>query len=176
MSQLNEEDQSKLKGQEKRNDKIARRSRQRKNCSGEYKFSKKKDQTTSKRNRKFIPLSKSNEKMLHFLIIEGRITKLLPPINPKIKSFDSTKICLYHSNSHGHATEGCWSLRHKIQDLIENRELKIESPMTVLNGVPLLGNPCTCEFELCLRCVDCVDDIQLSCRHSFIHRSLLMAV
>lgn len=66
------------------------------------------------RNQKFTPLNQPREEVLHLLINKGKITELLPPPNPKAKRYDPTKICLYHSNSPGHATEECWALQHKI--------------------------------------------------------------
>ena len=32
--------------------------------------------------------------------------------------------CAYHSDSPGHDTDDCWSLRNKIQDLIDGRVLE----------------------------------------------------
>lgn len=67
---------------------------------------------------------------MHLLIKKGKIIELLPPSNPRAKRYDPTKICLY-SNSPGHATEECWALHYKIQNLIENGELNKASNIEV---------------------------------------------
>lgn len=87
---------------------------------------------TSVRNRKFNPLNKPKEEVLYLLKSKGKITELLPPPNSRAKRHDPTKICLYHSNSLGHATKECWALQHKIQNLIKSGELKIASKFEII--------------------------------------------
>ena len=36
----------------------------------------------------------------------------------------------YHSNIHGHYKNNCWTLRNKIQDLINDEEIKFNPPET----------------------------------------------
>lgn len=67
----------------------------------------KKDQITAVRNKKFIPLGRPKEVILYLLMDKGKITTLLPPLNPRATRYDPSKIRVYHSNSHGHATEEC---------------------------------------------------------------------
>lgn len=120
---LNKEDQTRLKEQRKWEDKIARESRL---------LSKERLNHELAMNRKFTPLNQSKAEILHLLINKGKITELLPPSNPRAKRYDSTKVCLYHSNSPDHATEECWALQHKIQNFIKNKELKIVSNIEII--------------------------------------------
>ena len=36
--------------------------------------------------------------------------------------------CAYHSDSVGHDTNDCWALKHKIQDLIDVKEVEFDAP------------------------------------------------
>ena len=36
--------------------------------------------------------------------------------------------CSFHSDSPGHNTDDCWSVKSKIQDLIDVKEIKFEAP------------------------------------------------
>ena len=49
-----------------------------------------------------------------------------PPKNLNITSlkYNPDERCAYHSDSPGHDTDDCWSLRNKIQDLIDRRVLE----------------------------------------------------
>ena len=49
-----------------------------------------------------------------------------PPRNPNIAapSYHPNKRCSYHSNSLGHDTNSCWTLKNKIQDLIDEGVLE----------------------------------------------------
>ena len=38
--------------------------------------------------------------------------------------------CAYHSESPGHNTDDCWTLKNKIQDLIDAKEIEFEEPET----------------------------------------------
>ena len=48
------------------------------------------------------------------------ITLRDPPRNPdtSFPKYNLNAKCAYHSNSPGHDTNGCWALKNKIQDLI----------------------------------------------------------
>lgn len=78
------------------------------------------------RDRKFTPLGMPNEEILHLLLAKGKIT-FLPLLDPNAKRYDPSKVCVFHSNSPGHSTEECWALKHKIQNLIDQRELVMTS-------------------------------------------------
>lgn len=56
------------------------------------------------------------------LIAEGKIVTLLPLLNPSSKGYGAFELCDFHSYSPSHLTEECWSLKHKIQDLIDQGE------------------------------------------------------
>ena len=49
-----------------------------------------------------------------------------PPRNPNtaFPGYNPNARCAYHSNSPGHDTNSCWTLRNKIQDLIEEGTLE----------------------------------------------------
>ena len=48
------------------------------------------------------------------------------PQNPNIASphYNHGERCAYYSNSPGHNTDNCWTLKNKIQDLIDERALE----------------------------------------------------
>ncbi|XP_075101688.1 uncharacterized protein LOC142177122 [Nicotiana tabacum] len=56
--------------------------------------------------------------------------KLIEPImpryvNPNSKGFDSNARCEYHSNTQGHSTENCWTLKKAIENLIEAKAIVV---------------------------------------------------
>ena len=55
-----------------------------------------------------------------------------PPSNPNTSSpkYNPNAKCAYHSNSPGHDTNDCWSLKNKIQDLIDNKTIEFDPPPT----------------------------------------------
>ena len=64
--------------------------------------------------------------MLEHLLEVNLITLKGPPQNPDISAptYNPDKRCAYHSDSPGHDTNDCWSLKNKIQDLIDGRVLE----------------------------------------------------
>uniref|UniRef100_A0A1S4AC81 G-patch domain-containing protein n=1 Tax=Nicotiana tabacum TaxID=4097 RepID=A0A1S4AC81_TOBAC len=44
-------------------------------------------------------------------------------VNPNSKGFDSNARCEYHSNTQGHSTENCWTLKKAIENLIEAKAI-----------------------------------------------------
>ena len=60
------------------------------------------------------------------------ITLRDPPTNPNTTSsrYNPNARCAYHSDSPGHDTNDCWSLKNKIQDMIEAGEIEFEPPET----------------------------------------------
>lgn len=107
---ITREDQSRLQEQRRWVDKIAMKSRIRR----EFAI-----------GRKFTTLNQSKEDILRMLVAQGEITEFLPPPDPRSKKYDSTRVCIFHSSVLGHATEDCWALSHKIQNLIEVGKLKV---------------------------------------------------
>ncbi|RDX73763.1 hypothetical protein CR513_46570, partial [Mucuna pruriens] len=56
------------------------------------------------------------------LLLEQKLVKIIPlkPLeSPYSRSYDPNAKCDYHGRAVGHATERCWSLKHKIQDLLD---------------------------------------------------------
>ncbi|RDX97794.1 hypothetical protein CR513_19389, partial [Mucuna pruriens] len=47
------------------------------------------------------------------------IVPLKPLVTPYPRSYDPNARCDYHNGVVGHATERCWSLKHKVQDLLD---------------------------------------------------------
>jgi len=67
-----------------------------------------------------------------------RVAGLIQPvdaraINPTTKFFRADQRCAYHSGGAGHDTEGCINLKHKIQDLIDNRVITLQAPAPNVN-------------------------------------------
>ena len=61
------------------------------------------------------------------------ITLRDPPANPNTASpqYNPNARCAYHSDSPGHDTNDCWTLRNKIQDMIDAGEIKFNPPETL---------------------------------------------
>ena len=64
--------------------------------------------------------------MLKHLLEANLITLKGPPQNPgtSAPTYNPDKRCAYHSDSPGHDTDDCWSLKNKIQDLVDGRVLE----------------------------------------------------
>ena len=67
-------------------------------------------------------MSQVLQHMLKFKII----TLKDPPRNPNTfaPTYNTDAICAYHSNSLGHDTDSCWTLKYKIQNLIDEGVLE----------------------------------------------------
>lgn len=70
-----------------------------------------------------------------------------PPrvMNANFNFFRGDQTCAYHSNSTGHDTEDCISLKHKIQDLIDRDVFVLQTvtPNVNKNNLPDLGENMT---------------------------------
>ena len=75
-----------------------------------------------------MPLS---QELKHLLKVELITLRDLPP-NPNTHSpkYNPNVRCAYHSNSLGHDTNGYWSLKNKIQDMIDTKEIEFDPPET----------------------------------------------
>ena len=64
--------------------------------------------------------------VLQHMLKAELITVKDPPKNPNTAapSYHPKERCAYHSDSPGHDTNGYWDLKNKIQDLIDEGELK----------------------------------------------------
>ena len=76
--------------------------------------------------RKFTKINMSLAQVLKHMLKMGLIMLRDPHPNPITSSpnYNPHAICAYHSNSPGHDTNSCWTLKNKIQDLIEKGVLK----------------------------------------------------
>ena len=63
---------------------------------------------------------------LHHMLEAKLDTLREPPQKPITASprYNHEERCAYHSNSLGHDTNHCWTLKNKIQDLIDEGELE----------------------------------------------------
>lgn len=70
----------------------------------------------------------SLENILALLVAKKKISELAPLVDPKGKRYDLSKCCAYHSRSLGHDIQNCWSLKYKIQNLIESWDIVVKQP------------------------------------------------
>ena len=64
-------------------------------------------------------------------------------INQNTRGFDLTIIREYHSNTSGHNTENCWTIKRVIEKLIENKVIGIrneKAPNVSNNRLPAHNN------------------------------------
>src|SRR4051812_9597103 len=88
------------------------------------------DKQRSKPKRSFSLLPMPMSQVLQQLLNQNLITLLPPysfPTNPT-PGYKYHARCAYHSNSLGHDTKDCWQLKHKIQDLIDEKIIDFNSP------------------------------------------------
>ncbi|MCE3051390.1 hypothetical protein HAX54_049711, partial [Datura stramonium] len=48
-------------------------------------------------------------------------------VNPNAKGFNPTVRCEYHSNTQGHSTKNCWTLKRIIEKLIDDKKVVIHN-------------------------------------------------
>src|SRR3954463_11774673 len=88
------------------------------------------DKWKSKPKRSFTPLPMPLSQALQQLLNQNLITLLPPysfPTNPA-PGYKYLARCAYHLNSPGHDTEDCGPLKHKIQDLIDDKIIDFNAP------------------------------------------------
>ncbi|XP_077247235.1 uncharacterized protein LOC143886952 [Tasmannia lanceolata] len=92
--------------------------------------------------RQFDPLPYSLSVALKKLLRDKKITLLEPRElpNPLPKYWRKDQYCDYHQSS-GHLTDKCMALRHKIQDMIEAKDLAVEAPNVTRNPLPTHAVP-----------------------------------
>ncbi|RDX94361.1 hypothetical protein CR513_23261, partial [Mucuna pruriens] len=99
-----------------------------------------------KRNpRVFTPIPVSYSELLQHLLRESLVATvplkhLLPPY---LKNYDPNTKCDYQAGAVGHSTKKCWSLKHKVQDLVDAGWLRFQEENPNINNNPFLehGNP-----------------------------------
>lgn len=95
---------------------------------------------TDRRNRAFTPLAISQTEAFQRMVAAGKITPIpaRPPPNPLPRNFNQNAKCAYHSGQPGHSTDDCFSLRHKIQDMIDDKSISISpAPSNSLPNVDM---------------------------------------
>ena len=82
--------------------------------------------------RQFTRLSMTLSQMLPQLLKTNLVTLKEAPKNQNTTSpkYNPNARCAYHSESPGHNTDDCWSLKNKVQDLIDAKEIEFEAPET----------------------------------------------
>ena len=80
--------------------------------------------------RQFTPLGMTLSQILPQLLETKLVTLMDPPKNPNRtpSRYNPNARCAYHSDSPGHATDDCWTLRNRVQDLIDAKEVQLDSP------------------------------------------------
>src|SRR3954464_7843757 len=80
--------------------------------------------------RQFTEINMSLAQALQHPLKIELITLRDPPKNANTSThgYKLNARCAYHSNIPGHYTNNCWTLRNKIQDQINYREIKFNSP------------------------------------------------
>ncbi|RDY05657.1 hypothetical protein CR513_10477, partial [Mucuna pruriens] len=72
-------------------------------------------------------------------LLKQKLMEIIPlkPLEPPYqRSYDPNARCDYHGGAIGHAIERCWSLKHKVQDLLEGGLLGFED-----QGLNMQSNP-----------------------------------
>src|SRR3954471_10134286 len=87
---------------------------------------------TDRPRRQFTKISMPLSQVLQHLLKANLITVRDPPKNVTTTSpsYDPKAKCVYHSSSPGHATDNCWALRNKVQDMLEAGEIEFDAPET----------------------------------------------
>ncbi|XP_060182483.1 uncharacterized protein LOC132612177 [Lycium barbarum] len=89
----------------------------------------------------FTPLIESRANLFKRLSAAGMIQALpLKVVDPKNLFYQADHTCAYHSNGIGHSTEDCIYLKYKIHDLIERKEIVLETALPNVNTNPLLNH------------------------------------
>src|SRR3954462_14662163 len=82
--------------------------------------------------RQFTKINMSLTQALQHLLKAELLIQIDPHPNPNTSSphYNPNARCAYHSNSPGHDTDNCWTLKNKIQDMIDAGEIKFDPPAT----------------------------------------------
>ncbi|GKV33975.1 hypothetical protein SLEP1_g42406 [Rubroshorea leprosula] len=104
--------------------------------------------TFDRRFRKIDPIPLSYLDVYNQLTAVGIVTPIPPPKvqDPLPKGFNPEVQCIYHSGGVGHDIENCWSFKHLIQNLLEEKKIAFEtsdkaSPSITSNPLPEHANP-----------------------------------
>lgn len=85
--------------------------------------------------RNLTPLAQPYREVLNTLVQRGLLVPLnpRPPPNPLPKSYDPQAHCAYHQGP-GHHTDRCLTLKHAIQDLVDQGKVVISNSSTTLSS------------------------------------------
>lgn len=70
----------------------------------------------------------SLKNILALLVAHKNITELAPPSELKGWRYDPSKSCAYHLGSPTDNMQDCWSIKHKIKNLIESGDIVVKQP------------------------------------------------
>ncbi|XP_015170631.1 uncharacterized protein [Solanum tuberosum] len=91
-----------------------------------------------KPSRVFTPLVESRTQLFERLKSAGLIQTIdLKNINVNSKLYRPDLHCAYHSGGAGHITEDCINLKHKIQDLIDQKVATLQTATPSVNSNPM---------------------------------------
>nr|XP_016497717.1 PREDICTED: uncharacterized protein LOC107816508 [Nicotiana tabacum] len=95
--------------------------------------------------KEFTPIGESYSSLYRKLMQLKLIEPIMPHyVNPSSKGFDSNARCEYHSNTQGHSTENCWTLKKAIENLIEAKAIVVtnneDTPNIINNLLPAHDN------------------------------------
>jgi len=103
------------------------------NCTPAIQMNPRQQQATGRQSfaqarRQFSPLPGSPSQVLAILRKKGLLTsELKRPNHENIRGYDSTKKCDYHSGELGHSTDECFTLKHKIQNLLDTKAFSFQT-------------------------------------------------
>ena len=82
--------------------------------------------------RQFTKINMTLAQALQGMLKANLITLRDPPAKPNTTSprYNPNARCAYHSDSPRHDTNNCWSLKNKIQDMIDAGEFELDPPET----------------------------------------------
>ncbi|XP_070040942.1 uncharacterized protein [Nicotiana tomentosiformis] len=95
--------------------------------------------------KEFTPIGESYTSLYRKLMQLKLIEPIMPRYaNPNSKGFDSNARCEYHSNTQGHSTKNCWTLKKAIENLIEAKAIVVsnneDTPNITNNPLPAHDN------------------------------------
>ncbi|XP_075087786.1 uncharacterized protein LOC142169778 [Nicotiana tabacum] len=95
--------------------------------------------------KEFTPIGESYTSLFRKLMQLKLIEPIMPCyVNPNSKGFDSNARCEYHSNTQGHSTENCWTLKKAIENLIDAKAIVVtnneDTPNITNNPLPTHDN------------------------------------
>ncbi|KAH7864287.1 hypothetical protein Vadar_027819 [Vaccinium darrowii] len=81
-----------------------------------------------RRERNFTPIATPWAVVFYRLVVSGLIKPMPARPPPKIlpPTYKTDAKCTFHSGQPGHDIESCWTLRYKVQDLIDAKVIEVE--------------------------------------------------